>query len=191
MQASWAAAMPTRTVFLISKRPVCMRVQGQLPRPTDIMSLRIDNGERATLELADIALSPTRYIASWLRQRGWRLPEYRCLLPLPGLLACPMDCLHAAAYQARPLFPWRSHIVAVTQVHHIQLSLKRCALVAVRPPKRLSQPLPVTRAVRKPPSLLHPGTGILMSCQCRTGGLVWSACQYAGARSVRGGLGST
>jgi hypothetical protein len=53
------------------------RVQGQLPRPTDIMSLRIDNGERATLELADIALSPTRYIASWLRQRGWRLPAYR------------------------------------------------------------------------------------------------------------------
>ena len=41
------------------------------------MSLRIDNGERATLEYADIALSPTRYIASWLRQRGWRLPEYR------------------------------------------------------------------------------------------------------------------
>ena len=52
--------------------------QGQLPRPTDIMSLRIDNGERTTLELADIALSPTRYIASWLRQRGWRLPQYRC-----------------------------------------------------------------------------------------------------------------
>lgn len=43
------------------------------------MSLRIDNGERATLEYADIALSPTRYIASWLRQRGWRLPDYRCL----------------------------------------------------------------------------------------------------------------
>ena len=54
-------------------------MQGQLPRPTDIMSLRIDNGERATLEYADIALSPTRYIASWLRQRGWRLPDYRCL----------------------------------------------------------------------------------------------------------------
>ena len=53
------------------------RAQGQLPRPTDIMSLRIDNGERATLEYADIALSPTRYIASWLRQRGWRLPSYR------------------------------------------------------------------------------------------------------------------
>ena len=50
-----------------------------MPRPTDIMSLRIDNGERATLEYADIALSPTRYIASWLRQRGWRLPDYRCL----------------------------------------------------------------------------------------------------------------
>ncbi|CAL8463815.1 g3349 [Coccomyxa elongata] len=59
--------------------------QGQLPRPTDIMSLRIDNGERATLEYADIALSPTRYIASWLRQRGWRLPDYR--LPVPNMIA--------------------------------------------------------------------------------------------------------
>lgn len=58
------------------------QMQGQLPRPTDIMSLRIDNGERATLEYADIALSPTRYIASWLRQRGWRLPEYRCVAPV-------------------------------------------------------------------------------------------------------------
>ena len=53
-------------------------LQGQLPRPTDIMSLRIDNGERATVELSDIVLSPTRYIASWLRQRGWKLPENRC-----------------------------------------------------------------------------------------------------------------
>ena len=63
-------------------------MQGQLPRPTDIMSLRIDNGERATLEYADIALSPTRYIASWLRQRGWRLPDYRCNL-LPNLTEMP------------------------------------------------------------------------------------------------------
>jgi hypothetical protein len=60
-----------------SSEGILMTWQGQLPRPTDIMSLRIDNGERATLEYADIALSPTRYIASWLRQRGWRLPDYR------------------------------------------------------------------------------------------------------------------
>ena len=62
----------------MTDRPrAALLAQGQLPRPSDIMSLRIDNGERATLEYADIALSPTRYIASWLRQRGWRLPEYR------------------------------------------------------------------------------------------------------------------
>ena len=58
--------------------PLVPMLQGQLPRPTDIMSLRIDNGERATVELSDIVLSPTRYIASWLRQRGWKLPENRC-----------------------------------------------------------------------------------------------------------------
>ena len=51
--------------------------EGQLPRPSDIMSLRIDHGERTTLELSDIVLSPTRYIMSWLRQRGWHMPANR------------------------------------------------------------------------------------------------------------------
>ena len=48
-----------------------------LPRPTDIMSLRLDNTERQTVELADIILSSTRYMASWLRQRSWVLPQNR------------------------------------------------------------------------------------------------------------------
>ena len=74
------------------------RLQGQLPRPTDIMSLRIDNGERATLEYADIALSPTRYIASWLRQRGWRLPDYR-RAPLDLLQHLTRTCFIASLYQ--------------------------------------------------------------------------------------------
>lgn len=85
-------------------------LQGQLPRPSDIMSLRIDNGERATLEYADIALSPTRYIASWLRQRGWRLPEYRCERPMPGacsprlvLFTCPCCASQSTCGNARCL----------------------------------------------------------------------------------------
>lgn len=49
-----------------------------LPRPTDIMSLRLDNTERQTVEMADIGISSTRYIASWLRQRSWALPDNRC-----------------------------------------------------------------------------------------------------------------
>ncbi len=49
-----------------------------LPRPTDIMSLRLDNTERQTVELADVAISSTRYVASWLRQRSWALPNNRC-----------------------------------------------------------------------------------------------------------------
>ena len=58
---------------------MCPRVRAQwiLPRPTDIMSLRLDNTERQSVELADIALSSTRYMASWLRQRSWVLPENR------------------------------------------------------------------------------------------------------------------
>ena len=59
-------------------------LQWMLPRPTDIMSLRLDNTERQTVELADVAISSTRYVASWLRQRSWALPKNRCsaLLPL-------------------------------------------------------------------------------------------------------------
>jgi hypothetical protein len=48
-----------------------------LPRPTDIMSLRLDNTERQSVEAADIALASSRYIASWLRQRSWVLPKNR------------------------------------------------------------------------------------------------------------------
>lgn len=57
-------------------------LQWMLPRPTDIMSLRLDNTERQTVELADVILSSTRYMASWLRQRSWVLPQNRqALLP--------------------------------------------------------------------------------------------------------------
>ena len=52
-------------------------LQWMLPRPTDIMSLRLDNTERQTVELSDAVLSSTRYMASWLRQRSWTLPQNR------------------------------------------------------------------------------------------------------------------
>ena len=52
-------------------------MQWMLPRPTDIMSLRLDNTERQTVELSDAVLSSTRYMASWLRQRSWTLPQNR------------------------------------------------------------------------------------------------------------------
>ena len=68
------------------------------------MSLRIDNGERATLEYADIALSPTRYIASWLRQRGWRLPEYRWRLQL-SVVTAQLLWLHVLGLHATRCAP--------------------------------------------------------------------------------------
>jgi hypothetical protein len=83
----WARSRPGACEQALTRRPARVP-QGQLPRPTDIMSLRIDNGERTTVELSDIVLSPTRYIASWLRQRGWKLPENRRALgrrPPPGV----------------------------------------------------------------------------------------------------------
>ncbi len=71
-------------------------LQWMLPRPTDIMSLRLDNTERQTVELADIILSSTRYMASWLRQRSWVLPQNRQVHPkhtlmhkyIWGLISC-------------------------------------------------------------------------------------------------------
>ena len=56
---------------------MCCAAQWILPRPTDIMSLRLDNTERQTVELSDVVLSSTRYMASWLRQRSWTLPQNR------------------------------------------------------------------------------------------------------------------
>ena len=73
-----------------------MRAQWVLPRPTDIMSLRLDNTERQTVEAADIALASSRYMASWLRQRSWVLPENRCVLP-PSLASVSHALPQAAA----------------------------------------------------------------------------------------------
>ena len=51
--------------------------QGQVQRPLDIMSLRIDHGERMTLGLASALISPTHYMTAFLAQRGWTLPHER------------------------------------------------------------------------------------------------------------------
>ena len=56
------------------------------------MSLALTTASAATLELADIVLSPTRYIASWLRQRGWKLPENR---------HAPPHALHTAQFPGK------------------------------------------------------------------------------------------
>lgn len=68
-------------------------LQWMLPRPTDIMSLRLDNTERQTVELSDIVLSSTRYMASWLRQRSWVLPQnrYACLSADTNLIIALAD----------------------------------------------------------------------------------------------------
>ena len=50
--------------------------QGQI-RPLDITSLRIDQQERMTLQLATTLISPTHYMTAYLRQRGWKLPTDR------------------------------------------------------------------------------------------------------------------
>ena len=55
--------------------------QGQVQRPLDVVSLRIDNQERIVNHLNDILISPTNYMISFLRQRGWKLPKVTLTIP--------------------------------------------------------------------------------------------------------------
>lgn len=48
--------------------------QGQVVRPWDVVSMRIDHAERMALQLASALISPTRYMTAYLKLRGWRLP---------------------------------------------------------------------------------------------------------------------
>ena len=60
--------------------------QGSRQRPTDVMTLRIDDHERVTLSLAEFVISPTAYMLAYLRQRGWQLPQNTSVIPniVPG-----------------------------------------------------------------------------------------------------------
>lgn len=55
--------------------------QGTRQRPTDLHTLRIDDHERLTLQLADDVKSPSAYMLAHLRQRGWLLPPQASVLP--------------------------------------------------------------------------------------------------------------
>lgn len=55
--------------------------QGQVQRPMDPISLRIDNQERMVNMLNDQEISPTNYMLAFLRQRAWQLPEQTITIP--------------------------------------------------------------------------------------------------------------
>lgn len=54
---------------------------GEMNRPMDVGALRIDNHERLTNALNDVEISPTNYMLSYLRQRGWTLPNNTIVIP--------------------------------------------------------------------------------------------------------------
>jgi O-antigen biosynthesis protein len=45
-------------------------------------ALGISALERAAIELADVAVSPSAYMVEWMRRQGWRLPETTLVIPL-------------------------------------------------------------------------------------------------------------
>ena len=57
------------------------------------------------LQLADALVSPTRYMTDFLKQRGWRLPATRLVIPNvvpPGQAALGLALPGAAPAQACP-----------------------------------------------------------------------------------------
>jgi glycosyltransferase involved in cell wall biosynthesis len=44
-------------------------------------ALAIGMLERASVELADVVVSPSRYLIEWMRAQGWRLPENSLVIP--------------------------------------------------------------------------------------------------------------
>jgi glycosyltransferase involved in cell wall biosynthesis len=45
-------------------------------------ALAITELERASVELADVAVSPSVYMLDWMRRQGWRLPDTTVVIPL-------------------------------------------------------------------------------------------------------------
>jgi glycosyltransferase involved in cell wall biosynthesis len=45
-------------------------------------ALAVSALERASIELADIAVSPSAYMVDWMRQQGWELPHRTTVIPL-------------------------------------------------------------------------------------------------------------
>ena len=54
---------------------------GEHNRPMDVGALRIDSYERTVNMLNDIEISPTKYMLSFLKQRGWQLPQTTLVIP--------------------------------------------------------------------------------------------------------------
>jgi glycosyltransferase involved in cell wall biosynthesis len=50
-------------------------------RPVDMTSLRIDANEKLSIELAHEITSPSKYIADWYGDRGWKMPEKVSVVP--------------------------------------------------------------------------------------------------------------
>ena len=45
-------------------------------------ALAVSRLEQATVELADVVVSPSAYMVEWMRQQGWRLPTATVVIPL-------------------------------------------------------------------------------------------------------------
>src|ERR671937_271728 len=44
-------------------------------------ALAITMLEQASIELADVVVSPSRYLVDWMREQGWRLPSDTRVIP--------------------------------------------------------------------------------------------------------------
>ena len=66
----------------------------QADKPVDAMTLRIDEHERLAHQLNDIEIASSECKLSYVRQRGWTLPQES--IAIPNLIRLP-EAAHAAA----------------------------------------------------------------------------------------------
>ena len=79
----------------------------------EVTTLRIDNAERMASQLADQEISPTQYMVSFLRQRGWQLPN--TTLTIPNVIPEVAQLLPPQAAQCKVLFEHKS--ASATHLH--------------------------------------------------------------------------
>ena len=80
-QAGIACANTLFVVFCHGTRRYAMDLAGRV-RVKDLRHvLAVAVNEQASVELADVVVSPSQYLVDWMRGQGWRLPERTLVIP--------------------------------------------------------------------------------------------------------------
>lgn len=89
------------TLFVVGTHsPSVWSSQGNMLTPT-VVELQIDHMERESVRLADVLISPSRYMLEWMRQKHWTLPER--LIVYPNIIDGAEKMDDAAVDRSKPM----------------------------------------------------------------------------------------